>query len=151
MSVFTFSVARQGVLVPLASYTGNVILIVNTASRCSFTAANIEALNEVQRLSEPRGFTILAFPCAQFANQEPLSDSEITAWKDDMAITFPVFDKTNVKGKRADPLFSMLQERLGKAHWNYTKYLCDRSGNPVKRLDPTCFPSLLMDSVEALL
>ncbi|EPY39380.1 glutathione peroxidase [Angomonas deanei] len=137
-SIFTHSAMMGGKWIPLSQYKPKVTLIVNTASLCSFTASNIHQLNELQRTYGPRGFTVLAFPCAQFANQEPLSPDGLKAWTADNAITFPVFDRVNVVLSKPDvhPLFEVLQRELGPIRWNYTKFLCDRSGTPMKKFQP---------------
>lgn len=151
MSVFLFTLTARGVAVPMSTYQGEVTLIVNLASRCSFAASNNALLNNLQRTYTDRGFTVLGCPCGNFGAQEPLSNSELDVWQRDMGILFPVFDKLDVKGKRRDPLFAMLQEQLGEVRWNYTKFLCDRAGTPVKRFDAGCPPPMITESIEALL
>lgn len=150
-SIFNYSAVQGGKTVLLRRYTGYATLIVNVASRCSFTPANIEMLNEVQQAYGSRKFTVLAFPCAQFANQEPLNNAEIAQWREDHGLLFPVFDRINVKGPNADPLFQMLRAQQGAPVWNYTKYLCDRGGVPCRRLEPGCSPDTLRSSIECVL
>ncbi|KAK7196174.1 glutathione peroxidase [Novymonas esmeraldas] len=150
-SIFTCSATQGGQTILLQKYTGYVTLIVNVASRCTFTAANIEMLNSVQQAYGTRKFTVLAFPCAQFANQEPLNNAEIARWGDDLGLLFPIFDRVNVKGPAADPLFQMLRAQQGPVMWNYTKYLCDRNGTPCRKLEPSCSLDTLQQSIERVL
>lgn len=151
MSIFSYSVSQQGAAVALSKYTNQVTLIVNTASQCSFAANNIILLNQVQLQNSKAGFTVLAFPCAEFANQEPLSDAELCAWRRNLGILFPVFDRVCVKPPKVDPLFGLLQEHLGRVRWNYTKYLCNRAGTPIQKLGPSCSLPELQAAVERLL
>ncbi|KAG5464876.1 hypothetical protein LSCM4_00321 [Leishmania orientalis] len=150
-SIFAYSAVQGGKPVSLQKYSGYVTLIVNVASRCSLTSFNMEILNGVQQAYNPRRFTVLAFPCAQFANQEPLSNAEIAQWCKDIGLLFPVFDRVNVKGPSADPLFQMLRAQQGALAWNYTKYLCDRSGVPRRKLEPGCSMDALRQSIECIL
>lgn len=150
-SIFAYSAAQEGKTILLQRYTGCVTLIVNVASRCSFTTANLEMLNEVQQTYGSRKFTVLGFPCSQFANQEPLSNAEIAQWRQERPVLFPVFDKINVKGPQADPLFQMLRAQQGAPVWNYTKYLCDRGGVPVRKLEPGCSLDTLKRAIECVL
>ncbi|CAJ1012789.1 putative Glutathione peroxidase [Leishmania naiffi] len=150
-SIFTYSAVQGGKTVSLQRYSGYVTLIVNVASRCSFTSTNVEMLNGVQQAYGPRRFTILAFPCAQFANQEPLNNAEIAQWSENIGLLFPVFDRVNVKNPSAHPLFRMLRAQQGAPMWNYTKYLCDRSGVPRRKLEPGCSIDALRQSIESVL
>jgi glutathione peroxidase len=150
-SVFAYSATQEGKIILLHKYSGYVTLIVNLASRCSFTPVNLEMLNNVQQTYANRRFTVLGFPCSQFANQEPLNNTEIAQWKIDMPVLFPVFDKINVKGAQADPLYHMLRSQQGAPVWNYTKYLCDRNGVPCRRLEPGCSLDSLKQAIECVL
>jgi glutathione peroxidase len=140
----------------LASYRGKVLLIVNTASKCGFTPQykGLEALYEEYRES---GLEILAFPCDQFAHQEPGSDQEILSFcQRSFGVTFPIFKKTAVNGPGAHPLYVYLKDRapglLGKSiKWNFTKFLVDRQGNVVKRFAPRTPPRKIEQWVERLL
>ncbi|KAG5490184.1 hypothetical protein JKF63_00303 [Porcisia hertigi] len=150
-SIFTYSAVQGGKTILLQKYSGYVTLLVNTASQCSFTPMNIDMLNRVQETYGPRKFTVLAFPCHQFANQEPLSNAEIAQWSQDLGLLFPVFDRINVKNPSADPLFQLLRAQQGAPMWNYTKYLCDRSGVPCRKLEPGCTMDTLRQSIECVL
>ena len=152
MSVFSFTVAQlDGRLVSLGDYTGHSLLIVNTASRCSFNQMNIALLSNVHKTYADRGFSVLAFPCSQFAAQEPLTSCELEDWRVKEALPFPVFGKVDVKGPKASPLWQFLHQQLGPVQWNYTKFLCDRGGRPVKKLDPSSTPAAVDSMVASLL
>ncbi len=109
-----------------------------------------------QRLS-PRGFSVLGFPCNQFGRQEPGSAAEIAAFcADNYAVTFPLFEKIDVNGGDAHPLYKFLKgEKSGvlgpSIKWNFTKFLVDRSGRVAARHAPTTRPETLTKEIEALL
>ncbi|MCL6452949.1 MAG: glutathione peroxidase [Alicyclobacillus sp.] len=147
MSVYDFSVeTADGRTQSLSAYTGKVLLIVNTASRCGFTPqyAGLQALYEKHR---DEGFAVLGFPCNQFGGQEPGSNDEIqTFCHSKYHVTFPVFAKIDVNGDGAHPLYKYLKEQepgvLGTEaiKWNFTKFLVDREGRVVKRFAPNTTP-----------
>jgi glutathione peroxidase len=141
----------------LSRFAGQVLLVVNTASKCGFTPqyAGLEAL---QREFGPRGFSVLAFPCNQFGGQEPGDDPEIAAFcRDTYGVTFPVFARIEVNGPGAHPLFQWLRrEKRGlfgtsRIKWNFTKFLIDRDGRPVRRYAPFAKPESLRRPIERLL
>jgi glutathione peroxidase len=143
--------------VPLAEYAGKVLLIVNTASQCGFTAqyAGLEALH---RHFAERGFKVLAFPCNQFGAQEPGNEAEIASFcSTTYDVTFPIFAKIDVNGANAAPLFEHLKAEapglMGSKgiKWNFTKFLVDRSGKTVRRYAPTTKPEDIAGDIEALL
>lgn len=143
--------------VPLERYRGKVLLIVNTASKCGFTPqyAGLEKLYEDYH---DRGFTVLGFPCNQFAGQEPGDADEIASFcKLNYNIGFPVFDKVQVNGPNASPLFAWLKEEkpglLGSKaiKWNFTKFLIDREGKVTDRLAPFIKPAEIRSRIEKLL
>lgn len=139
----------------LEVYGGQVLLVVNTASRCGFTP-QYAGLQRLQEAYGPRGFSVLAFPCDQFGRQEPGSEAEIVLFcTDRFGVTFPVFAKVEVNGPRAHPLFTWLKEQkgglLGSAiKWNFTKFLIDRQGRVHRRYAPTVAPEAMRRDVEAL-
>jgi len=104
-----------------------------------------------------RGFEILAFPCNQFGRQEPGKNEEICQFvKSKFRVTFPIFNKINVNGKDAIPLFLYLRSQLTgilgtSIKWNFTKFLCNRQGKPIKRYGPTSKPLAFEDDIVALL
>jgi len=133
----------------LAAYKGEVLLIVNVASKCGYTPQykNLEA---VYQKYQDRGFVILGFPCNQFGGQEPGSDSEIKQFcTSKYDVTFPLFDKIEVNGPNRHPLYVMLAGETspfpGNIKWNFNKFLISRDGKILKRFDSKITP----DSSEA--
>lgn len=135
-SVHSFSVNQiDGTKKDLADYKGKVLLIVNTASRCGFTKqfADLEKLYQDYK---DKDFEILGFPCNQFKQQEPLEGNAITEFCSvNYGVTFKIFDKIDVKGETAIPLYQYLSKKSlnGKFNstplWNFHKYLVDKNGN----------------------
>jgi glutathione peroxidase len=157
MSVYEYTVVtNQGEEQSLKEYEGNVLLIVNTATRCGF-APQFKDLQELYEKYHGRGFYVLGFPCNQFGNQEPGTDEEIRNFCEiNYRVTFPLFQKVDVKGENQHPLFKYLtqsaQGLLNKEiKWNFTKFLVDRQGNVVKRFAPTTSPKKIAPEIEALL
>ncbi len=155
--VYDFSAkSLAGEEVPLQRFEGKVLLIVNTASQCGFTP-QYRGLEALHRAFSPRGFAVLGFPCNQFGGQEPGDAKEIgefCASKYD--VTFPIFEKIDVNGAHAHPLYNYLKgEKSGllgsSIKWNFTKFLVDRMGNVVARHAPTTRPDSLKKEIEALL
>jgi glutathione peroxidase len=149
--------AIDGRPVSLADYAGQVLLVVNTASKCGFTP-QYQGLEELQRRYGPRGFSVLGFPCNQFGNQEPGDAAEIANFcKLTYDVDFPLFAKVEVNGSGAHPLFQWLKGAapglLGSEgiKWNFTKFLIDRSGRPVERFAPATKPEALASAIEKLL
>lgn len=141
----------------LGDYRGQVLLVVNTASKCGFTPqyAGLETLYEKHRAE---GFTILGFPCNQFGSQEPGGESEIGAFcQKNYGVSFPMFAKVEVNGEAAHPLYKFLKHEkpglLGseRIKWNFTKFLIGRSGEVVARYAPTTKPMDLEKPVAKLL
>ncbi|WP_341209256.1 glutathione peroxidase [uncultured Sphingomonas sp.] len=149
--------AADGAPVPLDRWRGQVLLIVNTASKCGFTP-QYEGLEALHRRFADRGFAVLSFPCNQFGAQEPGDAAEIASFCSlTYDVTFPVFAKIDVNGAQAAPLFERLKADapgvLGtKAiKWNFTKFLVDREGQVVRRYAPTTKPEEITADIEALL
>ena len=146
-SIFNFSCKDvNGKEINLSNYSGKVILIVNTASKCGFTP-QYKGLQELHRNYSNQDFEILGFPCNQFANQEPGTDQEIAEFCNiNYEITFPIFSKIKVNGPSAHPLFKYLtSEKPGllgtnSIKWNFTKFLINRNGEPVKRFSSKTTP-----------
>jgi glutathione peroxidase len=141
----------------LAEYRGQVLLIVNVASKCGFTPQYI-GLEALYRKYHSQGFSVLGFPCDQFGHQEPGNADEIKSFcslKYD--VSFPLFAKIDVNGPNAYPLYKFLKAaRPGflwtrRIKWNFTKFLIDRKGNVVKRFAPTTTPNALESDIEILL
>jgi glutathione peroxidase len=156
-SVYDFSAkSLAGEDVPLKRFEGKVLLIVNTASACGFTP-QYKGLQALQEAHGPRGFSVLGFPCNQFGRQEPGNAAGIKEFcESNYAVSFPMFDKIDVNGGNAHPLYQHLrQEKSGllgsSIKWNFTKFLIDRSGKVVGRYAPTATPASLTKDIEALL
>ncbi|CAM0145619.1 unnamed protein product [Urochloa decumbens] len=143
--------------VKLSEYAGKVLLIVNVASQCGLTNSNYKELNVLYDKYRQKGLEILAFPCNQFASQEPGSNEDIhetvcTRFKAE----FPIFDKINVNGKDAAPLFKYLKSQKGGflgdgIKWNFTKFLVDKDGKVVGRYAPTTSPLKIENDIQKLL
>jgi len=130
----------------LAGYSGTVLLIVNTASKCGFTG-QYDALEKLHERFGPQGFAVLGFPSNDFAGQEPGSDSQIGEFcKLRFGVTFPLFAKGGVKGPNKQPIFRKLTEEgpndlRGEVMWNFEKFLVDRSGKLIGRWRSYVSPS----------
>ena len=141
----------------LRALRGQVLLVVNVASKCGFTPqlAELEALYREHR---ERGFTVLGFPCNQFARQSPESAEQFCAFGErEFGVTFPLMEKVEVNGAKAHPLFKRLKAEapgwMGTRaiKWNFTKFLVDDQGRVLKRYAPTTKPEELRADIEALL
>jgi glutathione peroxidase len=141
----------------LADYQGQVLLIVNTASRCGFTPqyAGLEALYQRFKSS---GFTVLGFPCNQFGAQEPGDADEIGSFcETNYGVSFPLFAKIDVNGDQTHPLFRHLKKAapglLGSEgiKWNFTKFLVGRDGQVIRRYAPALAPEAIAKDIEAQL
>ena len=147
---------KGGNAVSLEDYRGQVLLIVNTASKCGFTP-QFAGLEKLYKDYQEQGLTILGFPCNQFGKQDPGSNDEIQEFCQlNYGVSFPVFGKIDVNGSNADPLFDYLKTAapgtLGKRiEWNFTKFLINRDGEVVKRYAPTTKPEAIAADIEAVL
>jgi glutathione peroxidase len=158
MSIYDFSAQTlDGKPAPLAQWQGQVVLIVNTASKCGFTPqyAGLEAL---YRKYKDRGFVVLGFPCNQFGAQEPGNAEEIGNFCSlTYEVDFPMMSKVDVNGPQTHPLYAYLKHAkkglLGSegVKWNFTKFLVDRTGDVKGRFAPTETPESLEGAIEALL
>lgn len=149
----------DGKEVDLAKYKGDVILMVNVASKCGLTPQYKE-LEAMYRKYKDRGFVILAFPANQFGGQEPGTDQEIKSFcTSKYDVTFPVFSKIVVKGEGIHPLYQFLTEKetdgkfAGEIGWNFAKFLVNRKGEVIDRFDPREKPdsSKIVSAVEKAL
>jgi len=142
----------QGEEVSLQRFAGKTVLVVNTASKCGFTP-QYAGLENLYRKYKDRGLVILGFPCNQFGNQEPGDAASIrNECLLNYGVSFPMFEKTDVKGARAHPLFSWLTTSLpgifGKSvKWNFTKFLVDRDGAPLRRFAPLTKPERIEGAI----
>ncbi len=154
-TITDFSATRiDGTEQSLTDYAGQVTLVVNTASKCGFTP-QFAGLEQLQQTYGSQGFTVLGFPCNQFANQDPGSNDEIGAFcQRKYDVTFPMFAKIDVNGSKAHPLYKWLRAekggRLGSAiKWNFTKFLVGRDGNVIKRYGSSTKPEEIAADIEA--
>ncbi|MFM2006219.1 MAG: hypothetical protein RLZZ09_1874 [Pseudomonadota bacterium] len=157
-TVFDFSaVTLDGSELPLATFRGQVLLIVNVASKCGFTP-QYAGLETLYRKHSDKGFVVLGFPCDQFGHQEPGNAAEIKQFcslKYD--ISFPLFAKIEVNGGNAHPLYQYLKSAakglLGSEaiKWNFTKFLVDRNGMVLRRYAPTDTPEKIEQDLNKVL
>ncbi len=146
----------KGKAVSMKTYEGKVVLIVNVASKCGFTP-QYKGLEELYKKYESKGLVILGFPCNQFGSQEPGSAEEISSFCSlNYGVTFPMFAKIDVNGDNTHPLYAYLKEALpgtlgNGIKWNFTKFLLDKKGNPVKRYGSVTKPEEIADDIEKLL
>jgi glutathione peroxidase len=177
MSVYDFSVkAADGSTQDLDAYKGNVLLLVNVASKCGFTP-QYEGLEALYQDTRDRGVQVLGFPCNQFGDQEPGTDADIQQFcSTTYNVTFPVLSKVDVNGPDADPLYTYLRteapgdfgpdngflfqhvqktrpEAIGtdEVKWNFTKFLVGRDGNVIRRYESTATPEDIRSDLDALL
>ncbi|WP_462379184.1 glutathione peroxidase [Pseudomonas sp. Marseille-QA0892] len=140
----------------LGAFGARALLIVNTASRCGFTP-QYEGLESLWQSYGDQGLTVLGFPCNQFGKQEPGSAEEILAFCEArFGVSFPLFEKVQVNGPAAHPLFHALRKRapglLGsRIKWNFTKFLVDTRSGVVQRYSPTTKPHTLKADIERIL
>ena len=149
--------AADGSHTTLAPHRGQVMLIVNVASKCGFTP-QYEGLEALQKQYGDKGFSVLGFPCNQFGAQEPGDAAEIANFcKLTYDVDFPLMGKIDVNGDNAAPLYRALKERvpgvLGTEaiKWNFTKFLVSRDGKTIKRFAPTMKPEAIAADIEAML
>lgn len=161
----------------LSDYQGCVVLIVNTASRCAFTS-QYHALQQLHAQYQMRGLEILDFPCNQFRQQAPQDSNTYAEFcQQEFGVQFAVFDKVDVNGAQAHPLFTWLKqqqphdqggswwksallrvaalgqgvEQPGDIRWNFTKFLVDRQGQVIARFAPDCPPEHIAPAIEQAL
>ena len=145
-SIYDFEVKSiDGKIIHFSDYKGKVLLIVNTATGCGFTP-QYNQLEEIYKKYHNQGLEILDFPCNQFANQAPQSNSEIHSYCTfNFGVSFQQFEKIDVNGSNAHPIYIYLKNKkpglFGKRiKWNFTKFLIDRNGNVIKRFGPATNP-----------
>ncbi|MFD2044320.1 glutathione peroxidase [Ornithinibacillus salinisoli] len=157
MSVHDYSaITINGDMKHLSDYKGKVILIVNTASECGFTP-QFTGLQKLYDDYNDQDFEILGFPCNQFGNQDPGSNEDIGSFcQKNYGVTFPMFQKVDVKGDHAHPLFTYLtSEAKGlltkEIKWNFTKFLVSKNGEVLNRYAPQTKPENLKEDIEKAL
>lgn len=158
MSIYDFTaISSFQENIAISQYQGKVLLIVNTASKCGFTP-QFEGLEKLYKAYQNQGLEILGFPSNQFGNQDPGSQEEIVSFcKLNYGVSFPIFEKVDVKGENAHPLFAYLTQQkkgiLGSSEikWNFTKFLVNREGQVVKRFASTDTPESIEKFILELL
>ncbi len=132
--------------ISMSDYAGKVVVVVNTASKCGFTP-QLEGLEILYKKYKDQGLVVLGFPCNQFGHQEPGDESSIEGGcVINYGVTFQMFSKINVNGNNALPLFKYLKSELkgtltDSIKWNFTKFIIDRNGKPIKRFGSITTPS----------
>ncbi|MEA3372767.1 MAG: glutathione peroxidase [Campylobacterota bacterium] len=146
----------NGETVKLDRYRGQVILIVNVASRCGFTS-QYDGLEALYRKYREQGLVVLGFPCNQFGSQEPGSEAEIQNFcRLNYGVSFPMFAKINVNGENAHPLYKFLKsEQSGfmgteSIKWNFTKFLVDQNGKVLNRFASATTPASIESKIKPL-
>ncbi|HCC07562.1 MAG TPA: glutathione peroxidase [Clostridiales bacterium] len=157
MNIYDFKANTiSGVEKDLGEYRGKVVLIVNTASKCGLTT-QYRGLEALYKKYGSDKFVVLGFPCNQFARQEPSSNEVIENFcRINFGVTFPLFEKIEVNGDGAHPLFKYLTSMENGLYgedidWNFTKFLVDRNGNAVKRFTPVTEPKKIEVDIEILI
>lgn len=157
-SIYSFSAqALDGESIALSRYEGQVLLVVNVASECGFTP-QYQGLQALYTEYRDQGFAVLGFPCDQFGHQEPGSADEIASFcSSKFGVTFPMFDKIEVNGPQAHPLFAWLKSEkagvLGSQNikWNFTKFLVGRDGRVLQRYGSISKPEALRSDISKAL
>ena len=157
MRFYDFKARKMnGQEVRMDNYQGKVVLVVNTASKCGLTP-QFQGLEELYQEYKNQGLEILGFPCNQFANQDKVSNEEIHEFCQlNYGVTFTMFEKIEVNGENAHPLYKFLRKEAkglfgNKIKWNFTKFLIDSQGNIIKRYAPTVKPQQIKTDIEKLL
>lgn len=142
----------SGKNISMEEYKGKWLLVINTATKCGLSP-QFEGLEELFKKYKDKDLQLLGFPCNQFLNQNPEGDDQVVeTCKVNFGVTFPLTKRVNVNGKDSHPVFKYLKKSLKKGlssriKWNFTKFLIDPEGNPVKRFAPTETP----EEIEAYL
>ncbi len=146
----------QGQNIAMSDYLGQLVLVVNTASHCGFTP-QYAGLETLYKKYAAQGFVVLGFPCNQFGKQEPGNADDIAqTCHINYGVSFPMFEKVDVNGSAAHPIFRYLKGELpgvlgGRIKWNFTKFLIGRDGKPIKRFAPFTTPEKMEDTIAAAL
>lgn len=157
-TIYNFKVIDiDGKEVELSKFTGKVLLVVNTASKCGFTK-QYSGLEELYEKYNSKGFEVLGFPCNQFKSQDPGDEQQIKSFCSlTYNVKFPMFAKIDVNGKNAAPLYQYLKKEckgvLGSQaiKWNFTKFLINKDGEVIKRFAPITEPSAIEEYIQGLL
>lgn len=157
ISIYDFTAKDiAGKDVSLKKYKGHVCIIVNVASRCGHTSSNYKEFVELyDKYSKEKGLRILAFPCNQFGKQEPGDNEKICEFAKKKNAKFDMFEKIQVNGKDAHPLWKYLKTKKQgpkgeDIDWNFTKFLIDQEGQVVERFKPSVKPLALLKDLEKI-
>ena len=143
----------EGQPVPLAQYRGRVTLVVNVASECGFTP-QYAGLQKLYTEQKGHGLVVLGFPCNQFGGQEPGTAAQIgTFCQKNYGVTFPLFEKLDVKGPGQAPVYTFLTAKYGEPAWNFHKYLVGKDGQVIQAFSSKVAPDSaeLKAAIEAAL
>ena len=147
----------NGETVSMREYQGKTIIVVNTASKCGFTP-QYEGLEKLYQQYKDKGLVILGFPCNQFGKQEAGTSDEIEEFcQVNYGVTFPLFEKIEVNGDNTHPIFEFLKSNVSngifgsKIKWNFTKFVINSQGVPVKRFSPTTKPEKMEKTIQDLI
>ena len=156
-TIYDFTAERMdGSMQPLAEFEGQVLLVVNTASKCGFTP-QFEGLETLNEQYKDQGLTVIGFPCNQFGSQDPGSNDEIGALcQKNYRVSFPMMANVDVNGAEAHPIFKWLKDQKGGLltdgiKWNFTKFLIGKDGTVLDRFAPTTKPEALEEEIEKAL
>jgi glutathione peroxidase len=157
LNFYQFSALNlQGKEIKMEDYKGKTLLVVNTASKCGLTP-QFEGLEKLYKKYQDKGLIVLGFPCNQFAGQEPGDEKSISeGCMINYGVSFPMFSKIEVNGENAHPIYKYLKNELNglfssKIKWNFTKFLIDAEGHPVKRFAPITKPEKIDEYLERIL
>ena len=146
----------DGTMKAFSDYEGQVLLIVNTASKCGFTP-QFEGLEALYQQYKDQGLVVVGFPCNQFGSQDPGSNDEIGAFcQKNYGVSFPMMAKVDVNGEHAHPIFTWLKDQKGGLltdgiKWNFTKFLIGSNGQVIDRYAPTTKPEAIKSDIEQAL
>ncbi|MGV8993891.1 MAG: glutathione peroxidase [Flavobacterium sp.] len=146
----------NGEMVSMSEYKGKTVIVVNTASKCGFTP-QFKGLEKLYEKYKDQGLVILGFPCNQFGKQEPGVGEEIEEFcQVNYGVSFPIFDKIDVNGSSTHPIFKYLKSNLGgflgsSIKWNFTKFVIDKNGKPIKRFSPITKPEDMESFIKFLM
>lgn len=150
------AVNMQGKETGMSDYKGKVVLVVNTASKCGYTP-QFTGLEKLYRKYKNDGLIILGFPCNQFGNQDSGSNKEILDFcQANYGVTFPMFEKIEVNGENAHPIYKYLKNNIpniepSEIKWNFTKFLIGKTGKPIKRYESKVKPEELENDIRSAL
>ncbi|MEN6668953.1 glutathione peroxidase [Psychrobacter sp. B38] len=156
-TVYDFTAERMdGSVQDFSDYKDNVLLIVNTASKCGFTP-QFEGLEALYQQYKDQGLVVIGFPCNQFGSQDPGSNDEIGAFcQKNYGVSFPMMAKVDVNGSDAHPVFTWLKDQKSGLltdgiKWNFTKFLIGSNGQVIDRYAPTTKPDAIKTDIEQAL